>query len=116
TQTEYSAHEKHPRSFGAFRQAPLFHYGLAALEHTQLTLRTPYLDNDFVRTNYRAPQSALTSNEVRLRLIAEGNPALRQIATDRASSSPIAITAALVHAYQELTFKVEDEHDFGLTQ
>ena len=86
-QSYYAATDTHPLTFAAFRQAPWFHYGLAALEHTQLTLRTPYLDNDFVRTNYRAPQSALTSNEVRMRLIAEGNPALRQIATDRASSS-----------------------------
>ena len=109
-----AATDIHPLTFAAFRQAPWFHYGLAALEHTQLTLRTPYLDNDFVRTNYRAPQSALTSNEVRLRLIAEGNPALRQIATDRASSSSIAITAALVHAYHELTFKAEYAYDYGM--
>jgi asparagine synthase (glutamine-hydrolysing) len=109
-----AATDTHPLTFAAFRQAPWFHYGLAALEHTQLTLRTPYLDNDFVRTNYRAPQSALTSNEVRLRLIAEGNPALRQIATDRASSSSIAITAALVHAYHELTFKAEYAYDYGM--
>jgi asparagine synthase (glutamine-hydrolysing) len=109
-----AATDTHPLTFAAFRQAPWFHYGLAALEHTQLTLRTPYLDNDFVRTNYRAPQSALTSNEVRLRLIAEGNPALRQIATDRASSSSIGITAALVHAYQELTFKAEYGYDYGM--
>jgi asparagine synthase (glutamine-hydrolysing) len=110
----HAATDTHPLTFAAFRQAPWFHYGLAALEHTQLTLRTPYLDNDFVRTNYRAPQSALTSNEVRLRLIAEGNPALRQIATDRASSSSIAITAALVHAYHELTFKAEYAYDYGM--
>lgn len=109
-----AATDTHPLTFAAFRQAPWFHYGLAALEHTQLTLRTPYLDNDFVRTNYRAPESALTSNEVRLRLIAEGNPALRQLATDRASSSSFAITAALVHAYHELTFKAEYAYDYGM--
>jgi asparagine synthase (glutamine-hydrolysing) len=109
-----AATDTHPLTFAAFRQAPWFHYGLAALEHTQLTLRTPYLDNDFVRTNYRAPQSALTSNEVRFRLIAEGNPALRQIATDRASGSSIAITSALVHAYHELTFKAEYAYDYGM--
>ena len=113
-ETYRAATDTHPLTFAAFRQAPWFHYGLAALEHTQLTLRTPYLDNDFVRTNYRAPQSALASNEVRLRLIAEGNPALRQIATDRASSSSIGITAALVHAYQELTFKAEYAYDYGM--
>jgi asparagine synthase (glutamine-hydrolysing) len=109
-----AATDTHPLTFSAFRQAPWFHYGLAALEHTQLTLRTPYLDNDFVRTNYRAPQSALTNNEVRLRLIAEGKPALRKIATDRASDSSFGMTAALVRAYQELTFKAEYAYDYGM--
>lgn len=115
-ETYRSAADVHPLTFAAFRQAPWFHYGLAALEHTQLTLRTPYLDNDFVRTNYRAPQSALTSNEMRLRLIADGNPALRKIATDRASGSSVGIAAAMVHAYQELTFKAEYAYDYGMPQ
>jgi asparagine synthase (glutamine-hydrolysing) len=115
-ETYRAATETHALTFAAFRQAPWFHYGLAALEHTQLTLRTPFLDNDFVRTNYRAPQSALANNEVRLRLIAEGRPALRQIATDRASNSSIGISAALVHAYHELTFKAEYAYDYGMPQ
>lgn len=110
----HAATRTNPLTFAAFRQAPWFHYGLAALEHTQLTLRTPFLDNDFVRTNYRAPQSALTSNEMRLRLIAEGCPALRQISTDRASSSSVGIAASLVHAYHELTFKAEYAYDYGM--
>ena len=109
-----AATNTHPLTFAAFRQAPWFHYGLAALEHTQLALRTPFLDNDFVRTNYRAPHSALTSNEIRLRLIGEGNPALRRIATDRASSNSNAINAALVNAYHELTFKAEYAYDYGM--
>src|SRR6266849_8631619 len=39
----------HPVSFAVFRQAPWHHYGLLALEETQLSLRSPYLDNDLVR-------------------------------------------------------------------
>ena len=49
----------HPLSFAVFRQAPWHHYGLLALEQTQLSLRSPYLDNDFVRTVFRAPESAV---------------------------------------------------------
>jgi asparagine synthase (glutamine-hydrolysing) len=115
-ETYRAATETHPLTFAAFRQAPWFHYGLAALEHTQLTLRTPFLDNDFVRTNYRAPESALTSNEMRLRLIAEGRPALRQIATDRANDNSSALAASLAHAYQEFTFKAEYAYDYGMPQ
>src|SRR5436309_10230783 len=40
----------HPLSFAVFKQAPWHHYGLLALEETQVALRSPYLDNDLVRT------------------------------------------------------------------
>lgn len=112
----HAATRTNPLTFSAFRQAPWFHFGLAALEHTQLTLRTPFLDNDFVRTNYRAPQSALISNEVRLRLIAEGRPALRQIPTDRAINSSNPIAGALLGAYHEASFKAEYAYDYGMPQ
>ena len=43
------------RSAVAFRQTSVFHFGGQMLEQTQLTLRSPYLDNEFVRTAFRAP-------------------------------------------------------------
>jgi hypothetical protein len=47
----------HPLTFAAFRQAPWHHHGLRALEQTQLSMRSPYLDNDVVRTLFRAPEA-----------------------------------------------------------
>src|SRR5207245_4548558 len=73
----------HPVSFAAFKQGPWYHHGVLALEQTQLSMRFPYLDNDFVRTVFRSPASAFASNEVSLRLIADGNWALLRIPTDR---------------------------------
>src|SRR5207249_5736471 len=73
----------HPLSFAVFQQAPWHHYGLLALEQTQLSLRSPYLDNNFVQTVFRAPASALANDDVCLQLIADGNLALRRIRTDR---------------------------------
>src|SRR5262249_51724121 len=55
---------EHPLSFAVFRQAPWHHYGLLALEESQLALRSPYLDNDLVRTVFRAPESALADNDL----------------------------------------------------
>ena len=69
----------HPVTFVAFRQSPWQHYGILALEQTQLTVRSPFLDNEFVKTAYRAPQSVNGPPEVRLRLIADANPALARI-------------------------------------
>ncbi len=72
-QTYQSALQTNAASFAVFCQAPWHHYGLLALEQTQLGVRTPFLDNDLVRTVFRAPQSALVSSDVCLRLIADGN-------------------------------------------
>jgi asparagine synthase (glutamine-hydrolysing) len=107
----------HPLSFSVFRQAPWHHYGLFALEQTQLCLRSPYLDNDFVRTVFRAPQSAASSNDVCLRLIGDANHALRQLPTDRGlGGDGVWLSAAARHSFLEFQFKAEYAYDYGMPQ
>jgi asparagine synthase (glutamine-hydrolysing) len=107
----------HPLSFAVFRQAPWHHYGLLALEESQLCLRSPYLDNEFVETVFRAPQSSLTSNDTSLRLIADGDPSLSQIPTDRGfAGSRRGAYAAATHAFIEFTVKAEYAYDYGMPQ
>jgi asparagine synthase (glutamine-hydrolysing) len=107
----------HPVAFAVFRQAPWHHYGLLALEETQLSLRTPFLDNDLVRTMFRAPQSALAGNEACLRLIADGDAALRQIRTDRGlNGSPGHPVSAAYRGILEFLFKAEYGYDSGMPQ
>jgi asparagine synthase (glutamine-hydrolysing) len=107
----------HPLSFAVFRQAPWHHYGLLALEQTQLTLRSPYLDNDFVRTVFRAPEVAVASNNVCLRLIAEGDPVMSRIPTDRGSGSDRGQLGAAADRYRhEFTYKAEYAYDYGMPQ
>jgi asparagine synthase (glutamine-hydrolysing) len=106
-----------PLTFAVFRQAPWHHYGLLALEQTQLSLRSPFLDNDFIQTVFRAPESASLSNDVCLRLIAEGNPTLLQIRTDRGLAgnhgSP---SREISRGLLEFTFKAEYAYDHGMPQ
>jgi len=107
----------HPLSFAVFRQAPWHHYGLLALEQTQLSLRSPYLDNDFVRTIFRAPESALVNNDISLRLIADGDAALRRIRTDRGFGGDQGrVSAAASRSILEFTFKAEYAYDYGMPQ
>jgi len=107
----------HPLSFSAFRQAPWHHYGLFALEQTQLAQRSPFLDNDLVRINFQSPASAVENNSVRLRLIADGNPALRQLRTDiGVGGKHEAFPGAIVRRYQDFTFKAEYAYDYGMPQ
>jgi asparagine synthase (glutamine-hydrolysing) len=107
----------HPLSFALFSQAPWHHYSLLALEQTQIALRSPYLDNDFVRTVYRAPASSLTSNDVSLRLIADGDARLSKIPTDRGlGGTRIGLPATLANQWLEFTFKAEYAYDYGMPQ
>jgi asparagine synthase (glutamine-hydrolysing) len=107
----------HPLSFAVFRQAPWHHYGLLSLEQTQLALRSPYLDNDFVRTVFRAPHSAVRSNDISLRLIEEGDSALMRIRTDRGlAGSKSTLLSAVTQNVLEFTFKAEYAYDYGMPQ
>jgi asparagine synthase (glutamine-hydrolysing) len=100
-----------------FRQAPWHHYGLLALEQTQVTLRSPYLDNEFVRTVFRAPKTAIASNDVSLRLIADGNSALMRLRTDRGlAGGRRRLPAAVSRRLLEFTSKAEYAYDSGMPQ
>jgi asparagine synthase (glutamine-hydrolysing) len=116
--TTYS-HEANDRdlSFIAFKQVPWHHYSRLALERTQLTLRSPYLDNELVELQFRAPAILGTSNSHALRLIGDGNPALSRIATDRGLlRRPVPIVTRARNLFQEFTFKAEYAYDYGMPQ
>jgi asparagine synthase (glutamine-hydrolysing) len=113
----------HAVSFTAFRQAPWYQYGLLSLEQTQLTVRSPFLDNDLVRTAFRAPNSAIAKsdifedNEDCARLIADGNTALRQLRTDRGlGGAPGSWSAPIFRSMLEFTFRAEYAYDYGMPQ
>ncbi len=111
----------HPVSFAVFRQAPWHHYGLLALEQTQLSIRTPYLDNDLVRTVFRAPEPAIARNpknsDVCMRLICDGNAALGSIRTDRGlSGNGGGMSASALRHFLDFTFKAEYAYDVGMPQ
>ena len=103
-------------SFIAFKQAPWYLHARLAIERSQLTIRTPYFDNDLVALSFRAPPET-RGIEPALRLIAAGNPALKDLGTDRASRlrSIPGVTFAR-HQLQEFTFKAEYAYDYGMPQ
>jgi asparagine synthase (glutamine-hydrolysing) len=109
--------QAHPLSFAVFRQAPWHHYGLLSLEQTQLALRSPFLDNALVKKVFQAPDSACIDNQVSLRLIEDGNPALKKIRTDRGlAGNHNALVSAWNHAFFEFTYKAEYAYDYGMPQ
>lgn len=76
----------HKLSFAVLKEIPWQRYGRLAIEMSQVTVRTPYMDNDLVKLMYQAPASVRPSEEIRLRLIEDGNPTLRKIMTDRGTA------------------------------
>jgi len=103
----------HPVTFVAFRQSPWHHYGVLGLEQTQVAVRTPYLDNDLVKTVYKAPGPVAINEEGRLRLIREGNPALANLRTDRGIGG---LNSVFTRAGLEFSFKAEYAYDYGMPQ
>jgi asparagine synthase (glutamine-hydrolysing) len=106
----------HPLTFAVFKQAANYHFGLLSLEQTQNSVRTPYLDNDLVRTVFRAPESSFTDS-VSLRLIADGNRELLAVPTDRGlGGNSGRFSEAASHAFLEFLFKAEYGYDMGMPQ
>ncbi len=108
--------QQHPVTFAAFCQSPWYHHGVLSLEQTQLTVRSPFLDNDFVRTVFRAPQARHRSADVRLRLISDGNSELGRIRSDRGVGGVPGISSTVARNWLEFTFKAEYAYDYGMPQ
>jgi len=105
----------HRTSMVAFRQPAAYNFGVLMLEQTQLTLRSPYLDNEVVRNVFRAPRVE-KGDDVRLRLIRDGSPALARLRTDRGLCISNPVAAAMNRALLEFTFKAEYAYDYGMPQ
>jgi asparagine synthase (glutamine-hydrolysing) len=102
-------------SFIAFKQVPWHHYARFAVERAQLTLRSPFLDNDLVALAFQAPPEVAASLAPVLRLIVEGNPALGSIPTDRGITYPADRVTNRVHrSIQEFLAKAEYAYDYGM--
>ncbi len=107
----------HTLSFTAFKQAPWYMNSKFVVERSQITLRMPYFDNDLTMLSYQAPPEIAQENGPALRLIADGNPALERIGTDRALRLKVVPGIGRArHFIQEFTFKAEYAFDYGMPQ
>ena len=104
-------------SFTLFREVPWLENNRMVCEQSQVTLRSPYLDNDLVALMYRAPMGARDSKELSLRLIADGNKTLAAIPTDRGYGGNFKFPlSTLLHLYHEFFFKAEYAYNYGMPQ
>jgi asparagine synthase (glutamine-hydrolysing) len=105
---------QHPVTFAAFSQSPWYHHGILAIEQSQLTVRSPFMDNEFVRAVYRAPERSASNGDVRLRLIKDQSPELGRIHSDRGVGGRAGIASLLLRGSREFSFKAEYAYDYGM--
>jgi asparagine synthase (glutamine-hydrolysing) len=103
-------------SFIAFKQVPWHHYSRLALEQSQLTIRSPYLDNELVAAAFQAPLDLPTNQRLAARLIADGNPELVSFPTDRGPLGRRGLLGKISEEFEEFTFKAEYAFDYGMPQ
>ena len=102
-------------SFIAFKQVPWHHFARFAVEQSQIRIRSPFLDNELVGLAFRSPAESATSLGPSLRLIAEGNPQLGRIPTDRGVTYPAGNgVSRLNRSVQEFLAKAEYVYDYGM--
>jgi asparagine synthase (glutamine-hydrolysing) len=114
----YSSEKQGRRtSFVAFKQVPWHHYAMFALEQTQATVRSPYLDNDLLGVVYQAPPEMSDSIDLALRIIKDGDAALARIPTDRGVVGSNGLVANKIRSlYQKFTIRAEYAYDYGMPQ
>lgn len=108
---------ENPSSFYSTKQVPWAYYPRFILEQSQLSSRSPFLDNDLVALSYQTSSKLSRSIEFSLRFIAEGDLKLAKIATDRGMSfKPIPIIGSARRIYQKYAIKAEYAYDYGMPQ
>jgi asparagine synthase (glutamine-hydrolysing) len=75
---------EHSVTFAAFCEIPFHLFSPMTVSRSQITFRTPYLDNELVALAYRCPPELRSSPYFALHFAAKSNPALQQIPTDMA--------------------------------
>ncbi len=105
----------HRLSFVLGRQMPWHHFARRSVEQSQLTVRSPFLDNALVECAYRAPTAVLLDTSLRLHLVAEGNRRMAEIETDRGmrfgGDGP---GARWRRRWREVEIKAEYASDYGM--
>ncbi len=108
-------HKKHPVTSAAFKEIPWNLHGSLMAGWSQVSFRSPYLDNEIVALAYQASDATRRSSRSALRFIQACSPVMSEIPTDRGfigERRGLGILLRRIHA--EVTFKLEYYHNEGL--
>jgi asparagine synthase (glutamine-hydrolysing) len=109
-------YEKDPLSFVLFHDSPWHNNNRMVSEQSQVTMRTPYLDNELTALMYRLQADVRKDKQMSLRLIS-GDPAVAKFPTDRGlQAKPIFLFSPIKHFICEFSAKAEYAYDYGMPQ
>jgi asparagine synthase (glutamine-hydrolysing) len=110
----YGSRNGKPISEVIFREIPAHLFGQFALDETQITLRSPYFDNELIRAVLRGSRHGSVENsEICHRLVLEGNEFLNEIPLDRKQREE-GLLAICRGQVLEFLFKAEYAYDAGM--
>jgi asparagine synthase (glutamine-hydrolysing) len=105
----------HRLTFIACKQVPWFHHARFAIEKSQLTPRSPFLDNELVALAYQVPGHLALSPRPLLDLIASGNSRFAAIGTDRGlRRRSVPLVSHVANSWHNFTAKAEYASDYGM--
>jgi asparagine synthase (glutamine-hydrolysing) len=73
--------ESHPLTRVVAQEIPWHEFGRLAIEQSQVTLRTPYMDNDLVRLMYQVPVATRAAGDLQELYVRDSSPELSRIPT-----------------------------------
>ena len=110
-----SVSKEHPVTFAAFREIPWNLFGNLAAGRSQVTFRTPYLDNELVALAYQSPERSKNSSPLASRLVKANNTVLSEIPTDRGfAGDNSGLEFLLRRFFAEATCKMDYYNSEGL--
>ena len=106
---------EHAVTFAAFREIPWHLFGRLAAGRSQVTFRTPYLDNELVALAYQSPERFKNSPLPASRLVKANSAVLSEIPTDRGFAGDNSGLGFLFRRFfAEATFKIDYYNSEGL--
>jgi asparagine synthase (glutamine-hydrolysing) len=99
---------EHPVTSAAFREIPWNLFGSLAAGRSQVSFRTPYLDNKIVALAYQAPGTLRASPLPAVNLVKDNAPSLYNIPTDMGEMGKTrGLACPLRRFYSKATFKLD---------
>jgi asparagine synthase (glutamine-hydrolysing) len=96
-----------PVKFAAFKEVPWSIFGSLSACRSQVTFRTPYLDNSIVRLAFQLPVQLRGSSAPALQLIERADPVLARIPSDMGHLTEGLLSSRLKRFYSKATFKLD---------